>query len=164
MFSHLVVKGIDKGEATIVISGDAVFTHAHEMQSALSAALDACQHLIIDVGSVQALDGTFRVLLCSLHRRSELVNKRITVQGPLTGRVDDQIRRSPRVQGCLFKKQDQFCTLWESMVPGRARKAGRAEKAGTAPVAGANLPATRVPGPGQVAKGWSGAPGGNGDN
>ena len=77
MFKHVVVSGIDKGEATVVISGDAVFTHAQEVQDALSEALRACDHLTIDVGAAGELDLTFRVPLCSLHRRSVLINKRI---------------------------------------------------------------------------------------
>jgi ABC-type transporter Mla MlaB component len=119
MFRHVVVNGISKGEATVVISGDAVFTHALEMQSALSEALESCDHLTIDVGSVEVLDVTFRVLLCSLHRRSELVNKRISMQGALPSREDDRTRYA-RVNGCLFKGASERCLLWESIVQGGA--------------------------------------------
>jgi len=115
MFSHILVDEIGAGEATVVILGDAVFTHAQEMQAALSQALDACEHLTIDVGSVDALDLNFRVLLCSLHRRSELVNKKISMRGALPGLEDDRTRYD-RVKGCLFKKPNERCMLWESMI------------------------------------------------
>ena len=113
MFKHVVVSGIDKGEATVVISGNAVFTHAQEVQDALSEALRACDHLTIDVGAAGELDLTFRVLLCSLHRRSVLINKRISVRvAPAPGR-DNRQRRYTRVEGCLFKDASEHCSLWD---------------------------------------------------
>jgi hypothetical protein len=118
MFVHQVVSGFGNGEATVLISGDAVFTHAGEMQAALGEALDACQHLTIDVGCVDALDGTFRVLLCALHRRSELGNKSISMQGVLPGWDDDQSRYATK--GCLFRGANERCPLWESLVRGGA--------------------------------------------
>jgi hypothetical protein len=107
---YTVAQGIGKGESTVVILGDAVFTHAQEIMSALSEALDACDHLIIDVGKVVAYDGTFRVLLCSLHRRSELVRKTISMKGTLPGLRNVYIHR------CAFNGTNQRCTLWESVV------------------------------------------------
>lgn len=116
MFRHLLVHGVGKGEATVVISGAAVFTDALEMQHALGEALDACEHLTIDVGDIEAFDATFRVLLCSLHRRSELVNKRISITGVLLRREDGQAGNA-RVEGCLFKDESGVCTLWDRPAP-----------------------------------------------
>ena len=124
MFKHAVVNGTGKGKAVIMISGDAVFTHAQEMQKALGEALDACDHLTIDIGRVEVVDVTFRALLCSLHRRSELVNKKIVMQGALPRREGDPVRYT-RVKGCLFKEASELCQLWESIirVPGSGARA-----------------------------------------
>ena len=119
MFRLVVVKGIDKGEATVVISGDAVFTHAQEMQSALNEALDACDRLAIDVGAVDAFDVTFRVLLCSLHRKAELAHKRVSMQGGMPGREGDHARFF-KVNGCLFKGGTEQCQLWKTTATGCA--------------------------------------------
>ena len=117
MFKHALVHGTGKKQATVMIFGDAVFTHAEEMRSALGDALEACEHLTIDVGKVRVIDLTFRALLCSLHRRSELVNKTITMQGALPRRKNDQVRYA-RIKGCLFKNDNERCQLWESIIPG----------------------------------------------
>jgi ABC-type transporter Mla MlaB component len=123
MFNHARFNGIGKGETTIMISGAAVFTHAQEMQNALGDALDACDHLTIDVGRVEAMDLTFRALLCSLHRRSELVNKKISMQGALPRREGYPVRH--RVKGCLFKATGECCQLWESIAKDGGDAAGR---------------------------------------
>lgn len=115
MFRHTLVQGTGKGEATVAISGDAVFTHAQEMQSALGEALEGCRHLTIDVGAIESHDGTFRVLLCSLHRRSELVNKRITMRGTLPGREGVQAGHA-KENGCPFNRTNEGCPLWGSVL------------------------------------------------
>lgn len=73
------------------------------------------------ISRVGVIDDTFRALLCSLHRRSELVNKKITLQGALP-RLEVDPARYTRVEGCLFKEASELCQLWESIiwVPGAA--------------------------------------------
>ena len=120
MFGHIMINRIGKRDAMVVVSGDAVFTHAQEMQTALGEALETCDNLTIDVRKVQASDVTFRVLLCSLHRRSELENKTIAILGTLPGRED------ARVNGCL-KNSSQRCALCNSAVKGGAAAVRRTE-------------------------------------
>lgn len=110
MFRHTLVEGTGAGEATMAIFGDAVFTEAQEMERALGAALDACRRLTIDVGGVQNFDGTFRVLLCSLHRRSQLENKTIVMHGNLRKREQDRSWQS-KLKGCPFDGIDRNCPL-----------------------------------------------------
>jgi ABC-type transporter Mla MlaB component len=127
MFSHLVVKGARKDDSRILLFGVAIFTHAEEMQSALGEALEGCHCLTIDVEGVEAFDVTFRVLLCSLHRRSQLVNKTILLQGGLPGREDDPAKYA-RVEGCLFKNASDLCTLWHSRAESGVRLPEGAER------------------------------------
>lgn len=101
-----------KCEATVFVSGAAVFTHATELQESLNDALDACGHLVVDISAAGPIDLTLRALLCSLHRRSELMNKTMSV------RVADAEgngcgERYARVEGCLFKDADGYCSLWD---------------------------------------------------
>jgi len=122
MFRLSVRSGRGSGEATVVIAGDAVFTHAGELQSALGEVLADCEHLTIDVGKVGLLDLTFHVLLCSLHRQSELAHKRITLQGA------DCRREVPpcfsRHRRCLVKGGNGVCHLWG---PGAGDRGGAAD-------------------------------------
>ena len=112
MFRHSLLQETGKSEAVIVISGDAVFTQAQEMESALSAALQSCRHLIIEIGGVEAFDSTFQVLLCSLHRRSELENKKISLQGI---RRENEPTWQARLKGCLLNENTR-CPLWEPIL------------------------------------------------
>lgn len=112
MFSYTVVSGCGEGEVTLLISGNAVFTHTEEMNEALSDALDSCEHLTVDVGSANELDLTFRVLLCSLHRRSLLMNKRISVRFSHMPGGEERRGGFARVEGCLYKDATAFCSLW----------------------------------------------------
>jgi len=43
-------------------------TDATELQAALGEFLASCRRLTVDVGKLEVLDATFRVLICSLHR------------------------------------------------------------------------------------------------
>ena len=122
MFRLSVVRGNARGQVTARISGEAVFTHAQEIQSALGEALAGCDHLTIDLGEVAVLDATFRALLCSLHRHSGLLHKKITLQGA-PARRDDPLRH-PGIKGCLFKETHECCRLWDSIVPGPGRAGG----------------------------------------
>ena len=111
-----VVRGIAEGQATARIAGEAVFTHAQQIQSALCEALAGCDHLTVDVGEVAVLDATFRALLCSLHRHSGLLHKKITLQGAPPGREDPL--RYPGINGCLFRETHECCRLWDSIASG----------------------------------------------
>jgi ABC-type transporter Mla MlaB component len=123
MFRLSVVRGTAKGQATARIYGEAVFTHAQEIQSALCEALAGCDHLTIDLGEVAVLDATFRALLCSLHRHSGLLHKKITLQGALPRR-DDPLRY-PGINGCLFKETPECCRLWDSVASGPGLAGGK---------------------------------------
>ena len=112
MFKHTWHQETGSDEATIKISGEAVFTQAQEMESALGEALEACRHLIIDIGGIEAFDSTFEVLLCSLHRRSDLGNKRISIQGSLPRQESLQTRQA-KANGCLLQGTNKRCPLWE---------------------------------------------------
>lgn len=112
MFRYEVVSGNRAGEATVVISGDAVFTHSKEIDQALSEALAACDKLTVDVGAAMELDLTFRVLLCSLHRRSELYNKTLSVRDTRDPGRGERRPGYERVEGCLFKDASGLCSLW----------------------------------------------------
>ena len=128
MFRYALVSGKGEGEMTVVIFGHALFTQACEIEEALSEALHACAHLTVEVGSAEDLDLSFRVLLCSLHRRSELLNKTVTVRD--TRRTPREMREDVgRVEGCLFKDASDLCTLWRPRAhpgddPGEGRKQG----------------------------------------
>jgi len=119
MFSYEVVNGNRAGEATVVISGDAVFTHSKEIDQALSEALDACDNLTVDVCAAKELDLTFRVLLCSLHRRSKLINKTVTVRDTRAPGCGERRSRYARVEGCLFKDASGLCSLWRGSGAGK---------------------------------------------
>lgn len=112
MFRYEVLRGNGNGRATMVVAGNAVFTHSKEVEEALCEALDGCDHLTVDVGAAADLDLTFRVLLCSLHRRSELINKTISVRDARGGGRRGIESRHARVEGCLFKDGSEFCSLW----------------------------------------------------
>jgi ABC-type transporter Mla MlaB component len=122
MFRLCVRGGRESGEATVLIAGDAVFTHAGELQSALSQVLADCEHLTIDIGKVELLDLTFRVLLCSLHRQSELAHKKITLQGADCRRDVSHCFSGSRV--CLVKDGNGSCHLWDPGADGRGGAAG----------------------------------------
>ena len=119
MFRYLMVSGNGNGRTSVVISGDAVFTHTTEMEKALGEALDSCDHLTVDVVAAGDVDLTFRVLLCSLHRRSELINKKITVQVAQTPGREERPGQFARVEGCLFKDASELCTLWHGSGDGK---------------------------------------------
>ena len=119
MFRYEVVSGTSAGEATVVISGDAVFTHSKEIDQALSEALETCDNLTVDVGAAKELDLTFRVLLCSLHRRSELINKTISVRDTRGPGGGERRSRYARVEGCLFKDASELCSLWHGSGAGK---------------------------------------------
>lgn len=113
MFRHMLVEGIAEGEATMVIFGNAVFTDAHQMESELGKALDACRHLTIDVGGVEISDATFQVILCSLHRRSQLENKKVSMQGRLRRRENDR-GWQPKVKVCRFNRTNSCCPFCDT--------------------------------------------------
>uniref|UniRef100_C6E308 STAS domain-containing protein n=1 Tax=Geobacter sp. (strain M21) TaxID=443144 RepID=C6E308_GEOSM len=125
MFRYALVRGKGDGEMTVVISGHALFTQAGDIERALRGALNACHHLTVDVGSARELDLTFRVLLCSLHRRSVLQNKTVTVRD--TRATPREVREDiERVEGCLFKDGSDLCTLWRPRAtPGDHAPGGR---------------------------------------
>jgi len=122
MFRLTVVHSDGQEAATAVISGEAVFVHAQEMQSALGDALASCQHLTIELGKVAGFDATFRALVCSLHRQSELVHKKITLQGHLAWREDPL--GSAGIKGCLLEQRYECCRLWETILTGAESAAG----------------------------------------
>lgn len=119
MFSYEVVSGNGAGEVTVVISGDAVFTHSEEIDRALCDALDTCDSLTVDVGAAKELDLTFRVLLCSLHRRSELINKSVSVRDTRAPGRKERQSRYARVDGCLSKDASGLCSLWHGSGGGK---------------------------------------------
>jgi hypothetical protein len=122
MFRLTLIDGNGTKDATVAISGAAVFTDAREMQQALGRALDGCEHLIIDLGQVEQFDLTFRATICALHRHSELVHKKITLQGALAGRGDPLCLSTFRE--CL-RRPDQCCHLWGALPAEPGAAAGR---------------------------------------
>jgi len=116
MYRLTVENRVGQEKATAVISGEAVFIHAEELQSALCETLDSCQHLTIELSRIVVLDATFRALICSLHRYSELVHKDITLQGALA-RQEDPLGDTG-IRGCLLKETNQCCRLWGSIFQG----------------------------------------------
>ncbi len=112
MFRYLLTKTKDKDQATLAISGNAVFIRADEMDNALAAGLACCRELVIDVSGLESFDSTFQVLLCSLHRRSELENKSISIVGALPGRSNEQARQA-KAKGCLLNGNSKHCPLCE---------------------------------------------------
>ena len=116
MFRLTVVSRIGKEQATVLIQGAAVFTHARELQGALGEVLASCDHLTIDLGQLEDLDATLPALICALHRHAELVHKKISLQGaPTLGQ--DPLRGSG-VKGCLSPGSAGCCGLWDSLPKG----------------------------------------------
>lgn len=111
MYRHAVIDN-GGGRATVVVTGDAVFTDIPELQRVLEDALDACEHLSVEVEGADAVDATLRVLLCSLHRRSELLKKPISARIPPAGGRRRPKRRQ-RVEGCPFGEEGDCCPLWD---------------------------------------------------
>lgn len=118
MFRHILQHGGGEGRAILSISGHAVFTRAQEMEQVLGGALEACRHLTIDLEGIEEYDSTFRVLLCSLHRRSELEQKTLAIRGALPGRESEQARQAGAM-GCLRDETNTRCHLWEKEPKGK---------------------------------------------
>ena len=111
MYCHAVGDAV-LGITTVWIAGDAVFTCTEELRTSLFGALDGCRHLVIDISLVADLDATFRVVVCSLHRRAYLSRRRVSLKGTLGGSAREPAPH--RVAGCPFHDSGAGCLLWES--------------------------------------------------
>jgi ABC-type transporter Mla MlaB component len=115
MFRLTIIDGTGRKATTVAISGSALFSDARELEQALGQLLAGCDHLTIDICGVQDVDVTFRALICVLHRHSELLHKKISLQGALSLRGDPLFLSNSRR---CFRKPDQCCHLWDVVLPG----------------------------------------------
>ncbi len=67
------------GNMPITIEGKATIGSVSELKTALLEALGSTGHVVLDVSRVTATDCAFFQLLCSAHRTSALLRKRLTL-------------------------------------------------------------------------------------
>lgn len=87
-------------QKTLHVEGRADLSQRSELHSKLLDALLGCNHLIVNLDKVSRFDGWLIALLCSVNKTSELLNKRLTIQGMEPGALGKGL--CPKSEHCLL--------------------------------------------------------------
>jgi|SRR5208283_3638110 len=99
----------------LTLGGELTVEHAVAIKKALITALDNADRLVVDLGNVEEVDLTCLQLLCSAHRMSVRLNKRLMLSGNRSAAFRHLFYTAgfQRHTGCLLDTQESC--IWKEI-------------------------------------------------
>lgn len=119
MLTYFVERGRSEknsGEKILHIEGDIASGDLEKLNTYFFDALNSSEHLIVNIEKICDFDCSFIILVCSIRKTAQLLNKQLTIRGKSIGNFfcEHEQALHAKNQRCMFATTPN-CYLWESI-------------------------------------------------